>query len=168
VADTQYEYTEDEWRDAGTHRPLKGVNVNQVFLLHRHWIWANLQRHRFEELLPESKSPDEDPTFMASEWCSAMFLWYSLLWSVIEGFNDRGLELKGRMAEDIDQISDTLRQFRNVVFHVSRKHQHDPRLFGLMQEPGNAARVCRISTGFGRIFIEESNARKAEGEIPDS
>lgn len=79
----------EEWANAGVHRPLTGVDVNQVFLLHRHWIGANLQRRRFEELLPDSQSPDEEPTFMASEWCSAMFLWYSLLWSVIEGFNDR-------------------------------------------------------------------------------
>jgi hypothetical protein len=167
MADTQYEYTEQDWAEAGAHRPLKGADVNQVFLLHRHWIWAHLQRSRFEELLPESKSPEEDPAFMASEWCSAMFLWYSLLWSVIEGFEDRGLEVKGRMAEDIAQISDTLRQFRNAVFHVSKKNQHDPRLFGLMQDPDNVARVCRISTGFGRIFIEEQAARKAEGKLND-
>jgi hypothetical protein len=163
MADTQFEYTEEEWTEIGVHRPLRGVDVNQVFLLHRHWIWTNLQRRRFEELLPEAKSPDEDPTFMASEWCSAMFLWYSLLWSVIEGFEDRGLEVNGRMAEDITQISATLRQFRNAVFHVSRKNQHDPRLFTLTQEPGSAARVCRISTGFGRIFIEEGTAREGEG-----
>lgn len=162
MADTQAEYFDEEW---STDRPLRDVDVNEVVLLNRHWIWANLERHRFERLLPDSKSPEEDPAFLASEWCSALFLWYGLLWSVIEGFNDRGLSFPGRMTADVGEISDTLRRFRNAVFHVSEKENHDPRLFKLMGDPDNAAKACRISSGFGRIFFEEQAARRAEGKL---
>jgi hypothetical protein len=45
-----FEYDEESWAASAGHRPLEGVDVNQVFLLHRHWIWANLQRSRFQEM----------------------------------------------------------------------------------------------------------------------
>src|SRR4051794_19011444 len=102
VADTHAEYTDEEWE---ADRPLKDVDVNEVVLLHRHWIWANLQRHRFEALLPGSKSPDEDKGFLASGWCCWMFLGYALLWRVIDGFDRRKLEYPGPMAGDVKKIS---------------------------------------------------------------
>ena len=70
------------------------------------------------------------------------------------------------MRADIEYVSDTLRRCRNVVFHVSSKNQHDARLYGLMQLPDSAAAISRISTGFGRLFIEESRAPKLSGGIP--
>jgi hypothetical protein len=45
-----------------------------------------------------------------------------------------------------------------------RGKNHDPRLFKWMEDVDNAA---QISTGFGRIFLEELAAQKAEGKIPD-
>jgi hypothetical protein len=164
VAST-FEYDEDDWAKSAGHRPLEGVNINQVFLLHRHWIWANLQRARFDETLGQAPKPD-DGAFLADVSWASMLLWYGLLWSVIEGFEERRIEIRGLMRADIDYVGDTLRRCRNVVFHVSSKDQNDPRLYGLMQLPESAAAIRRISTGFGRMFIEESQARKASGEIP--
>jgi hypothetical protein len=84
---------------------------------------------------------------------------------VIEGFQDRGIDLRGRMASDIDEMSTALRRCRNAIFHVPEKN-HDPRLFELMENPGSAFVISRISTGFGRLFIEEGTGRKESGEIP--
>ena len=139
--------------------PLRDVDVNQVFLLHRHWIWANYQRSRFESTLKDAPPPDEG-AFMADECWASMYLWYGLLWSVIEAFDARGIEIRGPMRADIDQLSETLRRCRNVVFHVSDKDQNDIRLFEFMQLPYSAHALTRISTGFGRMFIEESRARQ--------
>jgi hypothetical protein len=158
-------YSEQQWTDAAGHRPLKGVDVNQVVLLHRHWIWANLQRRRFDELLPTTEGPSQDEAFMASECFSAMYLWYGLLWSVIEAFDEREIELRGPFAADIAEIGDTLRQCRNAVFHVPSKQNHDPRLFRLMFVPNSALTIRRISTGFGRLFIEESDARAQDEAV---
>jgi hypothetical protein len=161
---TNYEYSEEDWEASAGHRPLQGLDVNQVFLLHRHWIWANYQRQQFQAGLKEAPPPD-DGAFLAHETWSAMFLWYALLWSVIEGFGDRSIDIRGQMRADIDRLADTLRQCRNVVFHVSSKNQHDTRLFGLMQDPESAYVISRISTGFGRLFIEDHAARRAAGEF---
>jgi hypothetical protein len=160
-----YEYDEESWAASAGHRPLAGVDVNQVFLLHRHWIWANLQRSRFQETLGRAPRPDGG-AFLADVAWASMFMWYALLWSVIEAFDERQIEIRGPMRADIDYVSGTLRRCRNVVFHVSSRSQNDARLYGLMQLPDSAAAISRISTGFGRVFIEESQARKLSGEIP--
>ena len=162
-----YEYSENDWRTSAGHRPLAGVDVNQVVLLHQHWIAANLQRARFHELLPDAKGPAVDEAFLSSECFVAMYLWYALLWVVIEGFQDRGIEISGPMRADIEAMATPLRRCRNAIFHVPEK-SHDPRLFELMESRDSAAVIGRISTGFGRLFIEEATARKQSGEMPPS
>lgn len=154
-----FEYSDADWRKSAAHRPLKDVDVNEVFLLHRHWIWANLQRRRFQATLPTAAKPDDGGAFLADECWASMYLWYGLLWSVIEAFDARALAIRGLMRSDIDYVADTLRRCRNVVFHVSDKTQHDARLFELMRLPDSARAISRISSGFGRIFIEEGRAR---------
>jgi hypothetical protein len=105
---------------------------------------------------------------MASECFASMYLWYGLLWALIEGFQDREIEVRGRMASDVATVSDVLRRCRNAVFHVASKDQHhDPRLFELMENPESAAILSRISTGFGRLFIEEGRARRSEQDAQD-
>lgn len=159
----EIEYSDEEWPEIAGHRPLVGVHVNQIVALHRHWIWANYQRQRFRTLLPETPGPHEDEAFMATECFGSMYLWYGLLWALMEGFQDREIEVRGRMASDIATVTDVLRRCRNAVFHVpSKDHHHDPRLFELMENPESAAILSRISTGFGRLFIEEGRTRRSE------
>ena len=64
-------------------RPLGGLPLEQLMLLHRHWIWANRQRELFEAELVAGRPPRLDN--MAANAMSAMFLWYAL--SVV---GDRG------------------------------------------------------------------------------
>jgi hypothetical protein len=154
------EYTDAEWNEAAGHRPLAGADVNQVVLLHRHWMWANLQRTRFQELLPSAPSID-DGAFLASEAFGSMYLWYGLLWVVIEGFQDRRINLRGRFADDVERLTPTLRPCRNAIFHVPKRN-HDPRLFKPMEMPDSVLTISRVSTGFGRLFIEESAARRVD------
>jgi len=116
-------------------------------------------------LLPTSKGPDEDEAFLASECFVALYLWYAPLWVVIEGLQDRGIDLRNPMRSDIESVSPVLKRCRNAIFHVPDRN-HDPRLFELMKNPGSAAAIGRISTGFGRLFIEEQVSRRKEGSIP--
>jgi hypothetical protein len=162
VADLGFEYNDDEWRESAGHGPLRDVDVNQVFLLHRHWMWANHQRSRFDATLKDAPPPD-DGAFLADECWTSMYLWYALLWSVIEAFDARSIEIRGPMRADIDAVADALRRCRNVVFHVSDESQNDVRLFEFMQIPDSAHRLSRISSAFGRMFIEEGQARRGSG-----
>lgn len=159
-------YSDDEWGEAVGHRPLAGVDVNQVLLLHRHWVWANLQRRRFYELLPAAPSPADEETFLTSEAFCSMYLWYALLWSVIEGFQTRDIQLRGAFFDDIEGMSDTLRRCRNAVFHIPDKESWDPRLYELMQIPDSVARIRRISTGFGRLFLEHMRDGGGSDDAP--
>jgi len=167
MADDDVYYSDDELRSVFATRPLGGLHVNEIVLLLRHWQWANLQRHRAMSLFAESEPPDADGAWLASEWFLAHALWNSLLWVVIEGFNDRGVVLGGRMGEDVAALSPTLRGFRNATFHVSRRQEFDPRLTRFMRDPLTVPRVSRVSEGIGGLFWHEQQEWKREGRIPD-
>jgi hypothetical protein len=164
----QFQYTDDEWRDAAPDRPLSAVDHDQLLLLHRHWIWANWQREQFDAELRAGRTPEGPPPDLVSAATTAMFLWYALVWSVIEAFRARRIELGGRFEGDIESIGEDLRRCRNAVFHVSDDSYYDSRLFDFMADPDSAARIRRISTGFARPFLEEFEARKADEGQPDS
>jgi hypothetical protein len=155
------EYSEAEWNEAAGHLPLKDLDINQVVLLHRHWMWANHQRRRFEELLPTAPRATLDEAFLISEAYAAMYLWYGPLWVVIEGFQNRKIDLRGRLRGDIDCLGPTMKRCRNATFHVPRRND-DARLWGLMEIPDSVPTIARISTGFGRLFIENGRARRGE------
>ena len=55
----QFQYTDEEWREAAPDRPLSDVELTQLLLLHRHWIWANSQREQFDAELREGRTPLE-------------------------------------------------------------------------------------------------------------
>jgi hypothetical protein len=44
------DYTPDEWATS-TGRPLAARAGEELLLLHRHWMWANVQRLEFDKLL---------------------------------------------------------------------------------------------------------------------
>jgi len=46
-----YEYTEVEWRESAAHFPFRDRPLEDLMLLHRHWMWANQLRDAFDELL---------------------------------------------------------------------------------------------------------------------
>ena len=157
----RFEYTEEEWDEAAGHRPLRDVEFSQLLLLHRHWIWSDRERDSFYSQLKDGQVARPDR--LAADVVRTMFLWYALTWSLIEGFNDRDIELRGRFAEDIEAVSEGLRQFRNAVFHISRDSYFDARLFRFMDEE-LPCRMGRISSGFGRLLTEELQAREARPE----
>jgi hypothetical protein len=158
--DGQFEYTEEEWTVAAAHRPLRDVEGEQLLLLQRHGIWADQERKLFQAQLEAGERVQPDR--LAAEVSRTLFLWYALVWSVIEGFAERGIVLQGRLAEDIEAVSDGLRQFRNAVFHISRRRYFDTRLFRLMRDdPDLPYRVARIHYGFGRLLDEELKERNA-------
>jgi hypothetical protein len=166
MSDTDGHYSDAELEAICAPRPLRELDANQVWLLDRHLIWSSYQRERFRALFPDS-TPPQGSAFMGEEWFASLALWNSLLWVVISGFNERGIELAGRLHEDVTALSPTLKDFRNAVFHVSRESHHDPRLFRFMGDPLNVPRVYRISEGLSALFWNESEERKREGRIPD-
>lgn len=107
-----------------------------------------------------------EPRLTPALRCGA--LWAALLWVVIEGFNDRDLQLGGRLADDLAALEPTLKGFRHAVLHVSPRSHHDPRLFKFLGDADNVARISRVSEGMAGLFWHEEEERKREGKLlPD-
>jgi hypothetical protein len=77
------DYTEGEWQEISDRSSLKGVPTHQVGLLHRHWIWANFGRRGYEDALTIEEWNDVEDFAARTPW--AMYIWYGLLYAVIEG-----------------------------------------------------------------------------------
>ena len=124
--------------------------------------------------------PGEGPTDRAAEelhyeWAFAMFTWYSLLWSVIEGLRQRRVRIRGALVKDIRRIDEPLRNARNAVFHVgSEEGYHDMRLFEVMNDPESVTVITRLHRGLARLVLEgltrkteQARAREASAEAQD-
>lgn len=149
------------------HHPLQGQSGEQLVLLHRHWLWANVQRTAMEaELLRIAEAGEclEEHIETASRLSAHMYSWYSFLYALIEACLDRlegrQVDLRGLFRADIDAMRDTLRGFRNSVFHVPRDKYLDRRLLEFfMNHASRADCIRRVHRGFGRLFIEEYGRR---------
>lgn len=162
-------YSEAEWTAAAGHRPLASLADEDLALLHRHWMWCNQVRELFDGTFADE--PPTGPAMLASRGFGLMFIWYGLLWAVVEACIEprggRAVDIRGRFRQDIDHFSDTLRQCRNAVLHVPRSGQYvDHRLENFVAAPGSALAMRRISLGFGRLFLEELTHRQHPAPDP--
>ena len=98
------------------------------------------------------------PLMIATREIGFLFVWYGLLWAVIEAcIDDRHIDIRGPLREDITQMSDRLRRCRNAVLHVPRSGELlEDRIQAHVAEHDSAATFRRIHRGFGRLFIDES------------
>ena len=163
---TSADYSEQEWTASAGHHPLKDRTAEDLLLLHRHWMWANQQREAFDGHLQAASDdlPKMGPAMLASKQLGFMFVWYSMLWAVIEACIDvkegRKIDIRGKFRADIDRLSPVLRRCRNAILHVPRAGKYfDERMVSLVSEEDSAVTLRRISRGFGRLFLEESARR---------
>ena len=98
--------------------------------------------------------------FGGKDWC-ALFTYYGLLWSVIEGFGDRTIVFRGALADDVAALEVGLRRARNATFHVSEKAYWDKRFYSPLMDDGKAVppRISRVFHGLGRLLREELQRR---------
>jgi hypothetical protein len=161
------DYSRDEWTESTGHRPLRNFLAEDLLLLHRHYMWANQQREAFYKLLenPSVHLETPGPLMMATKEMGFMFVWYGLLWSVLEAFGDRKVTIRGPLQQDVELMADLLRRCRNAVMHVPGNGKLlDSRIENLVKEPGSAVVIRRIHRGVSRLFIEEFNRRTKESE----
>lgn len=158
------DYTTDEWAASVGHLPFGSCPGEELMLLHRHWMWANQQREAFEALLGKEDLGEPGPLMMATKSMGFMFVWYGMLWSVIEAcVRDRKMDFRDAFGADIAQMSDTLRRCRNAVLHVPKDSQLlDERIEQLVMVLDSPATIRRIHRGFGRLFVDEFRRRTAE------
>ena len=164
------DYSESEWQASAGHHPLSTRSTEDWLLIYRHWLWANQQREAFDRVLEEDslKTLKPDQTIMISREAGFMFVWYGLLWAVVEACIDpkegRNIDLRGPFRADIDGMAYLLRRCRNAILHVPRSGDYlDARIQDLVSDSEAATKVRRIHRAFGRLLLAESKRR--EGEV---
>jgi hypothetical protein len=149
---------------------LRTLDAEQFALVHRTWLWANLQRKcgdaELSRIGAAGESLDHHVQF-TSVLGSHYLAWYSFLSAEIEALlgpdEGRVVDIRGLFGDEVDAMTSTLGRFRNAVFHVPRRDYHDRRLLDLFgRDETGAARIRRVHRGFGRLFLEEAEARRRE------
>lgn len=73
------------------------------------WIWADRLREQFVKSASNSHETSDPDALMY------LSLWLTLLYSILESLEADEAQ---KFIKDIDDLYDTLREFRTVVFHV--------------------------------------------------
>jgi hypothetical protein len=155
------DYDEDDWRRVTEPPPLIALLDEDVALLHRHWLWANQQRDWFYELLQARSEPIDPDMYLADRDGGSMVVWYALLWSVIEGFQERRIDLRDPLGRDIEAIANPLKQCRNAVLHVPKTGEyHDPRILTLLGQPDAVRLLTLVHRSLGRMLLQEMRRRR--------
>jgi hypothetical protein len=162
---SEIDYSAAAWQESCGHFPLRDRPREELLLLHRHWMWANVQREAMgQEFGKEAESLEPGPLMMATKGISFMFVWYGLLWSVIEATTARKIDLRGAFNADIAEASPKLRKCRHAIMHVPDANELlDERIADLVGGV-SATTIRRIHRGFGRLFREEMVRRTAENK----
>lgn len=155
----QGDYTDAEWADSTSPLPLQGQSAENLLILHRAWLWANVQRECGDKELTRIVAAHEPLEEHLDPGCvlqSHYFAFYGFLYSLIEGCRKRRIDLRGHFHSDVDAMKGILKPFRNAVFHVPWDRYHDDRLSALfLSAQTSADRIRRVHRGFGRLFLEE-------------
>jgi hypothetical protein len=130
-------------------------------------MWANQQREVFDRCLEEFSEEflEMGPAALASKQFGFMFVWYGMLWAVIEACIDvregRRIDIRGSFRAEIDRLAPVLRRCRHAILHVPRTGKLlDERIVALVSEEDSAATLRRISRGFARLFLDEYRRRR--------
>ncbi|MFH1894095.1 MAG: hypothetical protein ABIK83_15590 [Candidatus Zixiibacteriota bacterium] len=95
----------------------------------------------------------KDTKHIADKWTTYMFLWYALLYSVLETFEKYGVSFP-EVQNDIDDVLAPLRRLRNAVFHPQSKYW-SPKLFEFIGMNESVRKIHSIHSHLGRYFLSE-------------
>jgi|LGVF01.2.fsa_nt_gb hypothetical protein len=144
------------------------METELLISLHRHWVWADRMREMFEyylktewPILPESV--ERDQPYMLSSIFTCMCLWYGLLYVTCEGIDEYSDTAVSTVAPEFDSVRNTLRRFRNAMFHVQPKYWSDKLMAVLEDEPiVDSIRNTHSKVGTWLEEHLESYAKQAE------
>ena len=120
--------------------------------IYRQWIWADHLRNYFGAELPE-KELNLSGNFTIEPYWMFMCLWYGVLFSVIDALKEINIEIP-EIQKDIDQMYDTLRLYRNAVFHVQEEYWPD-KWRNLILDKTSADKINLIHKQIGIFLLKE-------------
>ena len=126
------------------------MDSQEILVMHRHWIWANIFKQHFDQELASSIS---DPTNIADRHGAYMLVWYSMLFSVLESFRRLGVEFN-EIKDNIEVIYEPLKRLRNAVFHPQPSYWPN-KLLRFLKIPDSPQRIRRIHSFLGKYFLAQ-------------
>lgn len=186
------------WAEVARDRPLQDLDTTDFYLLYERWIWADHLRASFYRCLADAEGGgsawDDRGPIRAHEQHMFMYLWYSLLYALLEALSSRGVLFSGSAGADVAYVQDRLRLTRNAVLHVpepgslhdgtARLGPNDERLTRLMLDPSSfdekgrldpelarrdeasVGTISRIHAGLECMMLTESRARHPKTSPP--
>mgnify|MGYP001603328725 FL=1 len=128
----------------------------KLVALHKHWVTADAVKQFVSSPVPSRTEDTLPPDMLAPAQVFSTFarlsVWYALLYVVVEGY--RELKLQDPEVDALlerEECVDTLRRFRNAVFH----YQDDPlteKLLGFLETPESEVWVQQVNRAFERFF----------------
>lgn len=119
--------------------------------IYRQLIWADHLRDYFGNSLPKKKL-DLSIDFTIEPHWMFMSLWYGILFSVLEALNKIKVKVPG-VKEDINQMYEILRKYRNAVFHVQDKYQNKKQR-KLILDDKSVEKINKIHKTVGLFLLE--------------
>lgn len=130
------------------------ADLNDVFTLHRYYIWANKMRTDFDALIKRQGQGTLEQNEYGIESFLYMSYWYGGLYVVVEGWHE--LKLSDMVIDGLLQSPniDLLRRYRNGVFHFQKQY-YDNRFIEFMSEGKDSVKWVRnLNQEFGRWFLD--------------
>lgn len=123
-------------------------------IIHKHWIWANTIKLLFDNEIKNPQNKDiKIENLIIRPYGTYMSLWYGLLFVVLEALKEENIIIS-EIQEDINDIYDSLRVYRNAVFHAQEKYW-SPKFFEIMEKTNSVRKIWNVHKKVGDFLLKE-------------
>lgn len=143
-------------------------------VLYKHWITADSINHHLRRSI-EIGAGNKDGLsreFAALAHQHSVFLaisvWYSLLWVVVEGYQE--LELADERIDELlndESMKAMLRRFRNAVFHVQRDPM-SPKIMDFLTASKSEKWIAELNAALEAFFVRTLELEKMAKQLQSS
>ena len=127
----------------------------QLYALHRYFIWGNKMREHFDEKLRQHPRNKKEKNGLEIETILYMSYWYGGLYVVIEGWKE--LSLKDELIDELlrSKNVELLKRYRNATFHYQEEYW-SKKFTDFMDSGRNCVKwIRKLNSEFGRYFLAE-------------
>ena len=134
------------------------MDDEKLMTLHRHFMWCNIIKKHFEgEIQKSIKSKIDLEESIADYYGAYMSIWYGMLFGLLEALKHEKVIIQ-EIENDINDIYEPLRFYRNAVFHPQPKYWSN-KLLKIMEDKASAGKLWKIHKRLGKYFLEEMQKR---------
>jgi len=142
------------------------LDDEELMILHRHWMWANVIKKNFEIEIQkqiDSGIRQDAEEMIVDRYGAYMSIWYGMLFGVLEELRNKQISIPS-IDQDINDVYDSLRLFRNAVFHPQKEYWSG-KLFKIMERKESAKKLWKIHKHLGGLFLSEMKIRTKQRSI---